>query len=164
LPLQLAHRQAASDDRAALSVPGGRLASASLASEAEGKPDEVGIRGRVHELPLVKSRAIFLDRDGVLSRPVIRAGKSYPPARVEDLEIYEGLSERLQRLKARGFVLIVVTNQPDVARGTMRRETVDDISSGAGRRRCPESARPEQSLLAALLIRVRIQFLSWRRL
>ena len=77
----------------------------------------------------MKSRAIFLDRDGVLNRPVIRAGKSYPPARVEDLEIYEGLSERLQRLKDRGFVLIVVTNQPDVARGTTRKETVEAINS-----------------------------------
>jgi D-glycero-D-manno-heptose 1,7-bisphosphate phosphatase len=76
----------------------------------------------------MKSRAIFLDRDGVLNRPVIRVGKSYPPARVEDLEIYEGLSERLQRLKDRGFVLIVVTNQPDVARGTTRKETVEAIN------------------------------------
>jgi len=78
--------------------------------------------------PPMKSRAIFLDRDGVLNRPVIRAGKSYPPARVEDLEIYEGLSERLQRLKDRGFILIVVTNQPDVARGTTRKETVEAIN------------------------------------
>jgi len=74
------------------------------------------------------SRAIFLDRDGVLNRPVISAGKSYPPARVEDLEIYEGLSERLQRLKDRGFVLIVVTNQPDVARGVTRKSTVEAIN------------------------------------
>jgi D-glycero-D-manno-heptose 1,7-bisphosphate phosphatase len=76
----------------------------------------------------MKSRAIFLDRDGVLNRPVIREGKCYPPARVEDLEIYEGLSDRLQRLKDRGFVLIVVTNQPDVARGTTRKETVEGIN------------------------------------
>jgi D-glycero-D-manno-heptose 1,7-bisphosphate phosphatase len=76
----------------------------------------------------MKSRAIFFDRDGVLNRPVVRGGKSYPPARVDDLEIYEGLSGRLQRLKDRGFVLIVVTNQPDVARGTTPRETVEQIN------------------------------------
>ncbi|WP_426442429.1 D-glycero-alpha-D-manno-heptose-1,7-bisphosphate 7-phosphatase [Bradyrhizobium genosp. P] len=76
----------------------------------------------------MKSKAIFLDRDGVLNRPMIRAGKPHPPARVEDLEIYEGLSERLQRLKDRGFVLIVVTNQPDVARGTTCKETVEAIN------------------------------------
>ena len=76
----------------------------------------------------MKSRAIFLDRDGVLNRPVIREGKSYPPARVEELDIYEGLRDQLQRLKDRGFVLIVVTNQPDVARGTTRKETVEEIN------------------------------------
>jgi D-glycero-D-manno-heptose 1,7-bisphosphate phosphatase len=76
----------------------------------------------------MKSRAIFLDRDGVLNRPMIRAGKSYPPSRVEDVEIYAGLSERLERLKKRGFVLIVVTNQPDVARGITRKETVEAIN------------------------------------
>jgi D-glycero-D-manno-heptose 1,7-bisphosphate phosphatase len=76
----------------------------------------------------MKSRAIFLDRDGVLNHPVIREGKSYPPARVEDVEVYPGLREQLQRLKDRGFVLIVVTNQPDVARGTTPRETVEGIN------------------------------------
>jgi D-glycero-D-manno-heptose 1,7-bisphosphate phosphatase len=76
----------------------------------------------------MKSRAIFLDRDGVLNHPVIREGKSYPPARVEDLAIYEGLLDQLQRLRDRGFVLIVVTNQPDVARGTTSKETVEGIN------------------------------------
>src|SRR6202790_3792881 len=88
----------------------------------------MGICGGGPDPRKMKSRAIFLDRDGVLNRPVIREGKSYPPARVEDLEIYEGLSDRLQRLKDCGFVLIVVTNQPDVARGTTRKETVEGIN------------------------------------
>jgi D-glycero-D-manno-heptose 1,7-bisphosphate phosphatase len=76
----------------------------------------------------MKSRAVFLDRDGVLNQPVIRDGKPFAPTRVEDVEIYAGLREQLQRLKDRGFFLIVVTNQPDVARGTTSRETVDGIN------------------------------------
>jgi len=76
----------------------------------------------------MKSRAIFLDRDGVLNHPMIREGKSYPPSRVEDVEVYPGLREQLQRLKDRGFVLSVVTNQPDVARGTTPRATVEGIN------------------------------------
>jgi D-glycero-D-manno-heptose 1,7-bisphosphate phosphatase len=76
----------------------------------------------------MRSRAVFLDRDGVLNRPIIRDGKPYPPARIEDLEIYEGLRDQLQRLRDRGFVLIVVTNQPDVARGTTPRKTVEAIN------------------------------------
>jgi D-glycero-D-manno-heptose 1,7-bisphosphate phosphatase len=76
----------------------------------------------------MKSRAIFLDRDGVLNRPVILEGKPYPPARPEDVEIYPGLREQLQRLKDCGFVLIVVTNQPDVVRGNTSKETIERIN------------------------------------
>ncbi|MDB5611407.1 MAG: family hydrolase [Bradyrhizobium sp.] len=76
----------------------------------------------------MKSRAIFLDRDGVLNRPLVREGKPYPPARVEDVEVYPGLREQLQRLKELGFVLIVVTNQPDVARGTTSKQMVEEIN------------------------------------
>ena len=32
-------------------------------------------------------RAVFLDRDGVLNRPVVRDGKPYPQAGAGDLEI-----------------------------------------------------------------------------
>ncbi|WLA68038.1 D-glycero-alpha-D-manno-heptose-1,7-bisphosphate 7-phosphatase [Bradyrhizobium diazoefficiens] len=79
------------------------------------------------------TRAIFLDRDGVLNHPVIRGGKSYPPARVEELKIYDGLRDQLQRLKNRGFALIVVTNQPDVARGTTPKSTVEGINAAIAR-------------------------------
>ena len=72
-------------------------------------------------------RAVFLDRDGVLNRALERAGKPYPPRTPEELEILPGVPEALALLKARGFLLIVVTNQPDVARGTQRREIVEAI-------------------------------------
>jgi D-glycero-D-manno-heptose 1,7-bisphosphate phosphatase len=89
----------------------------------------MGIRGRDGEPGQMKSRAIFLDRDGVLNRAVVREGKPHPPPRVEDVEVFTGLREQLQRLKDRGFVLIVVTNQPDVARGTTSRQIVEDINN-----------------------------------
>jgi D-glycero-D-manno-heptose 1,7-bisphosphate phosphatase len=89
----------------------------------------MGIGGRDLEPNQMKSRAIFLDRDGVLNRAIIREGKPYPPPRAEDVEVFSGLRELLQRLKDLGFILIVVTNQPDVARGTTSRQTVEDINS-----------------------------------
>jgi D-glycero-D-manno-heptose 1,7-bisphosphate phosphatase len=70
-------------------------------------------------------RAVFLDRDGVINRPVVRDGKPYPPARVEDLDILPGVPEAVARLHEAGFRVVVVTNQPDIARGTQRREIVD---------------------------------------
>jgi D-glycero-D-manno-heptose 1,7-bisphosphate phosphatase len=71
--------------------------------------------------------AVFLDRDGVLNEAVVRDGKPYPPASVEDVRIIPGTADALARLKALGFALIVVTNQPDVARGTQSAEAVNAI-------------------------------------
>lgn len=76
----------------------------------------------------MKRRAVFLDRDGVLNRAVIKDGKPYPPAGVDEVEIPPGTVEALQRLKDAGFVLIVVSNQPDVARGVTPKATVEAIN------------------------------------
>ena len=70
-------------------------------------------------------RAVFLDRDGVLNRPIVRSGKPYPPAALEEFEILPDAPEGVERLRQLGFWLFVVTNQPDVARGTQRRSTVE---------------------------------------
>jgi D-glycero-D-manno-heptose 1,7-bisphosphate phosphatase len=71
--------------------------------------------------------AIFLDRDGVINRAVIRGGKPYPPERVDSVEVAADVAPALARLKAAGYQLVVVTNQPDVARGVQRREVVEAI-------------------------------------
>jgi D-glycero-D-manno-heptose 1,7-bisphosphate phosphatase len=70
-------------------------------------------------------RAVFLDRDGVINRAVVRDGKPFPPATETDLEVLPGVAEALARLRTAGFRLVVVTNQPDVARGTQRRDVID---------------------------------------
>lgn len=70
-------------------------------------------------------RAVFLDRDGVLNRAVVRNGKPFPPATVEEFEILPGVREALTALNRAGFLLIVATNQPDVASGKQRREVVE---------------------------------------
>ncbi len=72
-----------------------------------------------------RPRAVFLDRDGVINRPVIRSGKPHPPAGVEELEILPGVADALSLLRDAGYRLIVVTNQPDVARGAQRLEVVE---------------------------------------
>lgn len=69
--------------------------------------------------------AVFLDRDGVINRAFIRNGKPYPPQTFAEFEILDGVHDALQRLKDAGLKLVVVTNQPDVAKGTQRREVVD---------------------------------------
>ena len=68
---------------------------------------------------------VFLDRDGVLNRAIVRDGLPYPPASLDEFELMPGAAEACAALKAAGFLLIVVTNQPDVARGNQKRETVE---------------------------------------
>jgi D-glycero-D-manno-heptose 1,7-bisphosphate phosphatase len=72
--------------------------------------------------------AIFLDRDGIINRAVVREGKPYAPDRVQDVEILPGIITSLQRLAGCGYVFIGITNQPDVARGLQSRPVVESIN------------------------------------
>lgn len=72
-------------------------------------------------------RTAFLDRDGVINRAVVRDGAPYAPASLAELEILPGVAEALARLRMAGYRLVVVTNQPDIARGVTSRATVDAI-------------------------------------
>jgi len=65
-----------------------------------------------------KRRAVFLDRDGVLIETAVRNGKPYAITEAEPAIVIDGVAEACARLKAAGFLLVLVTNQPDVARGT----------------------------------------------
>ena len=73
----------------------------------------------------MKNKAVFLDRDGVLNKAIVRNGKPYPPANLAEFEILPDVKEALLQLKAAGYLLIVVTNQPDVGRGTQQKSVVE---------------------------------------
>lgn len=72
-------------------------------------------------------RAIFLDRDGVINQAIVRNGTPYPPASLDEVSLVADAAGSLHRLKERGFRLIVVTNQPDVRRGTTSKQMVEQI-------------------------------------
>ncbi len=72
-----------------------------------------------------KPPAVFLDRDGVISLSIVRDGLPFAPTNLGDFEILSESPAACRRLKAVGFLLIVVTNQPEVGRGTMKKETVE---------------------------------------
>jgi D-glycero-D-manno-heptose 1,7-bisphosphate phosphatase len=76
----------------------------------------------------LSARAVFLDRDGVLNRTIVHDGVPHPPATAADLEVLPGVAEGLGLLGTEGLLRIVVTNQPDVARGTQTREAVEAIN------------------------------------
>jgi len=78
-------------------------------------------------------RAVFLDRDGVINKAFVLQGKPYPPKNLTEVSVLPGVAEALSQLKAAGFLLIVVTNQPDVARGNQSRSMVEAIHEQLGR-------------------------------
>lgn len=78
--------------------------------------------------------AVFLDRDGVVNRVVLRDGRPHPPSCVEELELAPRAAEAVDLLHRAGFVVVVVSNQPDVAMGAQRREVVERINEEIRRR------------------------------
>jgi D-glycero-D-manno-heptose 1,7-bisphosphate phosphatase len=63
-----------------------------------------------------RQKAIFLDRDGTLMKDVGYC------SRPDEVELLEGVSELLPRLKDAGFKLIIVTNQSGIGRGYFTEE------------------------------------------
>ena len=57
---------------------------------------------------------IFLDRDGVLNKSIVREGKPYPPREFKEFTWIPGVIELCLSLKKAGYLLVVVTNQPDI--------------------------------------------------
>lgn len=72
----------------------------------------------------MKKRAVFLDRDGVLTIPEFRDGRSFAPTRLADFRLYPDAAASVARLKRAGFLVIVATNQPDVTTGKLSEETL----------------------------------------
>ena len=75
-----------------------------------------------------RAPAVFLDRDGVINRAVIQNGRPYPPQTLAAVEILRGAIWLCEQLAGKGYLLIGVTNQPDVARGQQTVEAVEAIN------------------------------------
>ncbi|MBC7690659.1 MAG: HAD family hydrolase [Methylotenera sp.] len=83
--------------------------------------------------PTASLKAVFLDRDGVINRMYFSRGKPRAPYCLADLDYFPGVKEATRDLKAAGFLLVVVTNQPDVSRGWATRESVEMINAAVTR-------------------------------
>ena len=64
-------------------------------------------------------RAIFLDRDGVINAAIYNTveGKLDSPYRLEEFRVLPGAAKAVRQIKDMGFLAIVVSNQPGVAKG-----------------------------------------------
>ena len=72
-------------------------------------------------------QAVFLDRDGVINKTIVKNGKPFPPASLDAFEFLPGVESSVLALRKAGFLIVVVTNQPDVATGLQAREVVESM-------------------------------------
>lgn len=79
-----------------------------------------------------KRKAVFLDRDGVLVRSEIRDGKPYAALTLADFQILPEAPDAVRRLKDAGYVTVLVTNQPELARGNVDQSTMDAMHAALG--------------------------------
>lgn len=74
------------------------------------------------------NKAVFLDRDGVINKAKVLNGLPFPPNDLDELFIIEGVPEAIELLLNSNYLVVVVTNQPDVARGTVERKKIELIN------------------------------------
>jgi D-glycero-D-manno-heptose 1,7-bisphosphate phosphatase len=82
-----------------------------------------------------------LDRDGVINQAIVRDGRPYPPSCLDELRILPGVRETLAAFRAAGLRIIVVTNQPDVARGIQKRDVVEEMNRQLRRELCYDAVK-----------------------
>jgi D-glycero-D-manno-heptose 1,7-bisphosphate phosphatase len=75
----------------------------------------------------VKRRAVFLDRDGVLVRAAPLKEYAHGPLTLEEFAIFEGVAEPVARIRQAGFLTVLATNQPAIARGQMSWATLNEM-------------------------------------
>lgn len=71
--------------------------------------------------------AIFLDRDGVINKPLIKNGRPFSPRTIDDFEILPGVEKALNLFHDLGYLNIVATNQPDIARCLMSEQILNGM-------------------------------------
>ena len=75
----------------------------------------------------VRHKAVFLDRDGVINRAIIRDGKPYAPRELSEFEVLPDVERACEALVGAGFLLFVVTNQPDIGNGLVSVDIVEKM-------------------------------------
>jgi D-glycero-D-manno-heptose 1,7-bisphosphate phosphatase len=120
----------------------GPIRQTRLAAASQLHPHSMGNLPDTSGTPHRGFPAVFLDRDGTLNVQVVRDGKPYPPASLAEFRLFPDVPQACADLAAAGYVLVVVTNQPDVGRGTQSQAVVEAMHARL-RQLVPQIARVE---------------------
>lgn len=74
-------------------------------------------------------KAIFLDRDGIINKAIVVNGKPFSPTRIGEIHILEGIKDLIKMWHKEDYLVIVVTNQPDIGRNLVNKRTVNKINT-----------------------------------
>ena len=72
-------------------------------------------------------RAAFLDRDGVLVETLVRNNRAFAPVSLDEFRLEPDAGLQVTRLAQAGLLPIVVTNQPEVARGIIPPAVLEEM-------------------------------------
>lgn len=80
----------------------------------------------------MKRRAVFLDRDGVINALVYRPAEGLwdSPYTLDELHVLPDAAETVRRIKEMGFLALVVSNQPGVAKGRCTKAFLTALTAG----------------------------------
>ena len=73
------------------------------------------------------NKAVFLDRDGVINKPIVIEGKSYAPQSLKDFKIFPKVKVAVKKLRNNGFKVFVISNQPDIGNKLIKKKTLNQM-------------------------------------
>ena len=76
----------------------------------------------------VYNNAIFLDRDGVLNKCININRKCFAPTTFNKFRLYPYVISSIKKLKEKNFLIIVVTNQPDINKKKIKLEEINKMN------------------------------------
>ena len=79
--------------------------------------------------------AIFLDRDGVINKPIVLNGKPFAPRKFDDFILLPGVELAISEMVKMGFLVFVVTNQPDIGNGLVDPNEIKKMHSTSSKKR-----------------------------
>ena len=73
---------------------------------------------------LNQKKAVFLDRDGVINKCILKNQKCFAPRKLKDFKLYPYTEHNIRKLKQKNFLTFIVSNQPDIGNGITKAEVV----------------------------------------
>ena len=83
----------------------------------------------------MKNKAVFFDRDGVINNEE----NDYYIFREEDFFLNPGIVEAMSKLKKKGFIFFIISNQGGIAKGLYTKQDVDKVHAHLQERLAKES-------------------------